>query len=55
MSTEDLMRIWEVFEADYTINMPYVVKTIRLRLNQQQTQGPAVISRVFPTGIADRK
>ena len=54
MSTEDLMRIWEVFEADYTNSMPYVVKTVRLRLNQQEPQGPAVISRVVPTGIAAR-
>ena len=54
VSTENLMRIWDVFQAQYTSSVPYVVRTIRLRLNQQETRGPAVISRVFPSGIAER-
>jgi hypothetical protein len=55
VSTENLMRIWDVFQAEYTSSVPYVVRTIRLRLNQLETQGPAVISRVFPSGVAERK
>ncbi|HED40830.1 MAG TPA: DUF4255 domain-containing protein [Chromatiales bacterium] len=50
MSTEDLMRIWEVFESPYTSSVPYVARTIRLRLNPQRTEGPAVVTRVFPGG-----
>lgn len=55
MSTEDLMRIWDVFNTQYTTSVPYVVRTVRLRLQIPETQGPAVISRVFPTGVADRE
>jgi len=50
MSTEDLMRIWDVFESPYTSTVPYVARTIRLRLNPQHTEGPAVVTRVFPGG-----
>lgn len=53
MSTEDLMRIWEVFDSRYTSSVPYVVKTVRLRLKPQLTEGPAVTTRIFPTGIAE--
>lgn len=53
MSTEDLMRIWDVFEAPYTSSVPYAVKTIRLRLEEARSEGPAVVSRVFPTGKAE--
>jgi hypothetical protein len=52
MSNEDLMRIWDVFESDYTSSVPYVVRTIRLRLQPPATEGPAVLSRVYPTGNA---
>lgn len=52
MSNEDLMRIWDVFETPYTSSVPYIVRTIRLRLNNTETLGPPVISRVFPTGLA---
>jgi hypothetical protein len=31
MSTEELMRIWEVLEAQYTNTAPYVIRTVRLR------------------------
>jgi hypothetical protein len=54
MSTEDLMRIWDVFQTPYTSSVPYVVRTIRMRLNPQESKGPAVITRVYPTGAAER-
>lgn len=50
MSTEDLMRIWDVFQSPYTSTVPYVARTVRLRLNRQRTEGPAVVTRVFPGG-----
>lgn len=50
MSTEDLMRIWDVFESSYTSTMTYTAKTIRLRLNPMQIDGEPVKSRIFPTG-----
>ncbi|HET8706199.1 MAG TPA: DUF4255 domain-containing protein, partial [Pseudomonadales bacterium] len=50
MSNEDLMRIWDVFKTPYTLSMPYVARTVRLRLNRRQTEGPAVVTRVFPVG-----
>jgi hypothetical protein len=50
MSTEDLMRIWDVFETAYTATVPYVARTVRLRLNQSESQGPAVVTRVFHGG-----
>ena len=50
MSTEDLMRIWDVFETPYTATVPYVARTVRLRLNPSESQGPAVVTRVFPGG-----
>jgi len=50
MSTEDLMRIWDVFESPYTNTVPYVARSIRLRLNPQQSSGPEVITRIFPEG-----
>ncbi len=52
MSTEDLMRIWDVFEAQYTSTVPYVARTVRMRLMPQRSEGPDVITRVFPTGTA---
>lgn len=50
LSTEDLMRIWDVFESPYTSTMAYVAKTVRLRLNPQRTEGPEVVTRVLPGG-----
>ncbi len=50
MSTEDLMRIWDVFESSYTSTVPYVARTVRLRLNPQRSEGPGVVTRVFPGG-----
>jgi hypothetical protein len=52
MSNEDLMRIWDVFDGPYTSSVPYVVRTIRLRLNPVEPIGVPVVSRIFPTGIA---
>lgn len=50
ISTEDLMRIWDVFEMPYTATVPYVARTVRMRLNRTESQGPAVVTRVFPGG-----
>ena len=50
MSTEDLMRIWDVFESPYTNTVPFVARTVRLRLKPQRSSGPNVITRVFPGG-----
>ncbi len=52
MSNEDLMRIWDALEQPYTSSVSYVVKTIRLRLRDIENYGPAVTTRVFPTGAA---
>ena len=52
MSNEDLMRIWDALDTPYTNSVPYVVRTIRMRLRETQTLGPSVVSRVFPHGIA---
>lgn len=50
MSTEDLMRIWDVFETPYTVTVPYIARTVRLRLKTPATIGPAVVTRVLPGG-----
>lgn len=50
ITTEDLMRIWDVFESPYTSTMAYIAKTVRLRLNPQRTEGPEVVTRVLPAG-----
>lgn len=50
MTTEDLMRIWDVFESSYTSTMPYTAKTVRLRLNPLHTEGEDIKTRVFPAG-----
>ena len=52
MSNEDLLRIWDALDRPYTISVPYVLRTIRLRLNEIGSDGPAVTTRVFPTGRA---
>lgn len=50
MSTEDLMRIWDVFESPYTCTVPYVARTVRLRLLTERIEGAPIVTRVFPTG-----
>jgi hypothetical protein len=52
MSNEDLMRIWDALERPYTNSVPYVLRTIRLRLKEIGSEGPPVSTRVFPTGRA---
>ena len=54
MPIETMMRIWDVFEANYTSSMAYVARTVRLRLREPRTEGPPVRTRVFPTGEAER-
>jgi hypothetical protein len=50
MPSVDLLRIWDLFDADYTLTTPYVLRSVRLRLNAEETEGPAVGSRIFPAG-----
>ncbi|MCB1936664.1 MAG: DUF4255 domain-containing protein [Nitrosomonas sp.] len=50
MTTEDLMRIWDVFNTPFTSTVPYVARTVRLRLKQPQSEGPPVSTRIFPSG-----
>lgn len=52
MTTEDLMRIWDVFEAQYTSTVPYCAKTVRLRLKEPVSVGPPVQTRIFPSGLS---
>lgn len=51
MPTTDLLRIWDLFEADYTLTAPYILRSVRLRLAAEETAGPEVSSRIFPTGV----
>jgi len=44
------MRIWDVFKSPYTSTVPYVARTVRLRLRRPRTEGPSVSTRVFPGG-----
>ncbi len=53
MSNEDLLRIWDTLKVTFTLSVPYVIRTLRLRLNASDTAGPAVLSRIFPTGLAE--
>jgi hypothetical protein len=52
MSNEDLLRIWDALDRPYTTSVPYVVRTIRLRLKEIESYGPEVRARIFPTGRA---
>lgn len=51
MSTEDLMRIWDAFESPYRLSVPYVARTVRLKLHPHRSEAPDVITRVFPGGV----
>lgn len=51
IATEDLLRLWDRFEASYTLTTAYVLRSVRLRLGAEETVGPSVVSRVFPTGV----
>jgi len=50
MSDEDLMRLWDQFEADYTLTVPYVMRTVRLRLRGEESVGPDIGTRAFLVG-----
>jgi hypothetical protein len=50
MTDEDLMRIWDRFEAAYTLTVPYVMRTVRLRLATEPVEGPDVSTRAIPVG-----
>lgn len=50
MSTEDLMRIWDVFESPYTSTVPYMARTVRLQLDGPVGDTGPVVTRVFPGG-----
>lgn len=53
LSNEDLMRLWDQFEADYTLAVPYEIRTVRLRLTPEDSEGPAVGTRAFPLGTLE--
>jgi hypothetical protein len=53
LNNDDVLRIWDTLNVSFTLSVPYVVRTLRLRLTAPETEGPAVISRIFPTGIAE--
>lgn len=53
LSTEDFLRTWDLLDMDYTTSVPYVARTLRMRLRAPETEGPEVVSRVFPTGVAE--
>lgn len=50
MTDEDLMRIWDRFEAAYTLTVPYVMRTVRLRLAGEALEGPDISTRALPIG-----
>lgn len=50
MTDEDLIRIWDQFEAAYTLSVPYVMRTVRLRLAAEETEGPDIGTRALPVG-----
>lgn len=49
MTTEDLMRIWDTLDAPYATSVPYIARTVRLRLNEPHP-GPPVNTRDFRLG-----
>jgi len=53
MSTEDLFRIWDVFEAKYTLCVPYVIKTVRLLPDPLVEPEPPVKTRILAVGEAN--
>lgn len=48
MSTEDLTRLWDSFRIGYRLSVPYIIKTVRLSPDEEQTEGPPVKTLVFP-------
>ena len=53
LTSDEFFRLWGRFGMHFTNSVPYVARTLRLRLNEPVSEGPAVISRVFPAGIAE--
>jgi hypothetical protein len=50
MTDEDLLRLWDRFQASYTLSVPYVIRTVRLRLAGETLEGPDIATRVLPVG-----
>lgn len=50
MTQEDLMRLWDQFEAGYSLSASYEVRTVRLRLPARPAEGPDIDTRAFPFG-----
>lgn len=50
MTNEDLMRLWDQFDARYTLAVPYELRSVRLRLQPGDSEGPDVVTRAFPLG-----
>ena len=48
MSTEDLTRLWDSFHGGYRLSVPYIIKTVRLIPDQEQSEGPPVKTLVYP-------
>lgn len=49
-TTEDLMRIWDVFESPYTTTVAYIARTVRLRLQPQRSEDGMLVTRVLSAG-----
>ena len=50
MTDEDLLRLWDRFHASYTLSVPYIMRTVRLRLAGEPLEGPDIATRVLPVG-----
>jgi hypothetical protein len=50
MSDEDLLRYWDHFEAAYSLCVPYVLRSVRLRLAAAPAEGPDVTTRALSVG-----
>ncbi|WP_058557761.1 DUF4255 domain-containing protein [Thiohalocapsa sp. ML1] len=55
LSNEDLLRLWDQFEASYTLTVAYDVRTVRLRLAPAISEGPDIGTRAFPVGGVDAR
>ena len=53
LTSDEFYRLWGRFGMSFTNSVPYIARTIRLRLEEPISHGPAVISRVFPAGISE--
>ena len=48
MSTEDLTRLWDSVPGGYRLSVPYIVKTVRLAPDEEQSEAPPVHTLVYP-------